>query len=439
MALTTIAVFALVPAWRTTSVDPTGALRGAARGYTDSRGQMRARAALVSTEIALAITLLAGAGLLIDSLRRLADVDTGIESLQEVLTAQFSIDTLALKPGMDLDTWAANAMQQLGPRLAAIENRLGEIPNVDSVALSFGLPASGIADWSSGFRVVGQPDLHESVQYRFVSRDYFRTFGIPVEAGRAFNALDGTRALLPTEMLVNRAFADRYLAGRDPLASEIRTFGDAPIPVIGVVGDVRQAGLDHAAHPEVYFPVSKALKGELSIALKVQGDAMRFAEPLRRAMHEVAPDAPVYEVRTMDSVVGATLALRRFNVTLMGIFAALALVLAATGLYGVVAYAVGARRREIGLRQALGANASAIGRLVLRTGMAMIVPGIIVGLLGALALGRVIAAQLYGVGAHDPLVLGAVVLFLSLAAFAACAIPTLRATRIAPMEVLRNE
>ncbi len=438
IALATMVTFALFPAWREASADPVRALQGASRSQTGSRQQMRARAVLVSAEIALAVTLLAGAGLLIDSLRQLNAVDSGLGSAQ-VLTAQFSVPTLTLEPGEKLDAWAANAMQQLSPRLDAIESRLQQMPGVDSVALSFGLPASGLADWSSTFRVAGQPDPHESVQYRFVSQDYFRTFSIPVPNGRAFDALDGTRALLPTEMLVNQAFADRYLAGRDPLASEIVTFGDAPIPVIGVVGNVHQAGLDHAVNPEVYFPISKALKGELSIALKVRGDAMKFAAPLRAAMHEVAPEAPVYEMRTMDDVVGATLSLRRFNMTLMSVFAALAVALAAIGLYGVIAYSVGQRRREIGLRQALGADGAAIRRLMLGSGLRMIVPGVAAGLLGALALGRVISAQLYGVGAADPRVLASVAMLLSLVALAACAIPTLRAVRIAPMEALRDE
>jgi predicted permease len=439
VALGTLLLFGLVPAWRAAGTDPVRAMQGASRSQTGSRRQMRTRAALVSAEVALAMTLLAGAGLLIDSLQRVHDVDSGIGSPQ-LLTAQFSVSTLVLQPGEELNAWAANATKQLSPRLDAIETRLGEMSGVESIALSFGLPASGIASWSSGFEVVGEPvDKRADVQYRFVSRDYFRTFGIPVKAGRAFTVTDGTRALLPTEMLVNQAFADKYLAGRNPLGREIKTFGDAPIPIVGVVGNVRQVGLDRDINPEVYFPISKALKGELSVAIKVRGDAMAYAEPLRRAMHEVAPDAPVYEVRTMDEIIGAPLALRRFNMTLMSVFAGIAVALAAIGLYGVITYSVAQRRREIGLRRALGARSSAIHRLILGAGLRMIVPGIGVGLLGALALGRLISAQLYGVGASDPFVLAGVTALLMLVALAACAVPTLRAARESPMEALRSE
>ena len=166
---------------------------------------------------------------------------------------------------------------------------------------------------------------------------------------------------------------------------------------------------------------------------------MNYAEPLRRAMREVAPDAPVYSLRTMDEVTGETLRLRRFNMTLMSVFAAIAVVLAAIGLYGVIAYAVGRRRREIGLRQAIGATTRDVQRLMLGSGLRMFVPGLVVGLVGALALGRVIASQLFGGGAADPSALASVALVLALVSIAACAVPILRAVRVLPMEALRDE
>ena len=438
IAFSTVLMFALIPAWRAAAVDPVRALQGASRSQTGSVKQMRARSLLVSIEIALAMTLLAGAGLLIGSLQKLGAVDSGVKT-GNVLTAQFSISTLTLQPGDDLMQWAGNATQALTPRLDAIERRLGELPGIESVAMSFGLPASGNADWSSSFQVVGEPKSKSGVQLRFVSKDYFQTYGIAVAAGRPFNALDGTRALLPTELIVNQAFADRYLAGTDPLSREIITFGDDPIRIIGVVANVRQAGLDHAINPELYLPVSKAIKGDMSIGLKVRGDPLAYTEAVRKAMREVAPDAPVYEVRSMDSVIGSTLGLRRFNMTLMTVFAGVAMLLAAIGLYGVIAFSVGLRRREIGLRQALGANRMAIHRLMFGLALRMIVPGIAIGVLGALALGRLISSQLYGISAGNPLLLVVVVAVLASIALAACAIPTLRAARIPPMEALRDE
>ncbi|WP_300621063.1 ADOP family duplicated permease [Dokdonella sp.] len=439
VALATLLLFGLLPAWRAAQSSPLQALQGASRSQTGTRAQMRARAALVSAEIALALTLLAGASLLIDSLRQLGKVDSGIGSPQ-VLTAAFSIALPAQQPGDVLDDWAARTIGRLAPRLDAIEQQLRRLPGVESVALANRLPASGDWGWNSAFTIPGRSvDDKAAAEWRFVSADYFRTFGIPVEAGRVFTATDGADSLYPTQVLINQAFADRYLAGDDPLSREITIFGDAPKRIVGVVANVRQAGLDRPPNTEVYFPVGKAAVGDLVLALKVQGNAMAYAEPLRRAMREVAPDVPLYSIRTMDEVTGSTMRLRQFNMFLMSTFALVALVLAAIGLYGVIAFAVGQRRREIGLRQAIGASGGDIHRLMLGAGLRMIVPGLVAGLLGALVLGRAIASQLYGVGAADPLVLAGVTTLLALAAVAACAIPTLRAARVAPMEALRNE
>ena len=439
VAMATLLLFGLLPAWRATQSDPLHALRGASRNQTGSRAQVRARSVLVSAEIALALTLLAGASLLIGSLHQLGKVESGVGSPQ-VLTASFSVSLPAQKPGDVPDEWAARVIGQLEPRLEAIEQRLRALPGVTSVALANRLPASGDWGWNSRFTIPGRTlDDKALAEYRFVSADYFRTFGIPVEAGRAFAASDGSRSLYPTEVLVNQAFADRYLAGTDPLSQTITIFGDQPKRIVGVVGNVRQAGLDQPPNTEVYFPVSKSAVGDLVLAIQVEGDASSYAEPLRRAMREIAPDVPLYSIRTMDEVTGATKRLREFNMILMSAFAAVALLLAAIGLYGVIAFSVGSRRREIGVRQALGADGGDIRRLVLGDGLRMIVPGLAFGLLGALALGRLIAAQLYGVGASDPAVLSGAATFLVATALAACAIPTLHATRVPPMEALRHE
>lgn len=439
VAVATLLLFGLLPAWRATQSDPLHALRGASRGQTGSRAQVRARSALVAAEIALALTLLTGASLLIGSLHQLGKVESGVGSPQ-VLTASFSVSLPAQQPGDVLDEWAARAIGHLTPRLDAIEQRLRALPGVTAVALANRLPASGDWGWNSRFTIPGRTlDDKALAEYRFVSADYFRTFGIPVEAGRAFNAADGGNSPYPTEVLVNQAFVDRYLAGADPLSQAITIFGDQPKRIVGVVGNVRQAGLDQPPNTEVYFPVNKSAVGDLVLAIRVEGDASSYTEPLRRAMREIAPDVPVYSIRTMNEVTGATKRLREFNMILMSAFAAVALLLAAIGLYGVIAFSVGSRRREIGVRQALGADGGDIRRLVLGDGLRMIVPGVALGLLGAFALGRLIASQLYGVGAADPVVLAGSALFLIAAALAACAIPTVQATRVPPMEALRNE
>jgi putative ABC transport system permease protein len=439
IALGTLLLFGLLPAWRAANVDPAQAMQGASRSQTGSHQQLRARGALVSAEIALAMTLLAGAWLLIDSLRQLSAVDSGIDS-PKVLTAQFSISLPVQQAGDQLDDWAKRAMAVASPVLDTMQARLRALPGVESVALSNKLPASGDWGWNSRFKVPGRNvDDKALAEFRFVSEDYFRTFGIPLKAGRVFTADDGAHSLFPTDVLVNQAFADRYLAGADPLSQTLVVFGDEPKRIVGVVGNVRQAGLDSPPNTEVYFPVGKAIVGDLTVAIKVRGDAPAYTEALRKALHEAVPDVPVRAIRTMEDVTGDTLRLRRFNMTLMTVFALVAIALAAIGLYGVIAFSVGQRRREIGVRQALGARRGDVHRLMFASALRMVVPGVAIGLLGALALGRVIAAQLYGVGAADPLMLASVVAVLTAVTLAACATPTLRATRIPPMEALRDE
>lgn len=439
VALATLLLFGAWPGWRAAGVDPAQALQGASRSQTGSRRQMRARAVLVSAEIAVALTLLAGAGLLIDSLRRLGDVDPGVASAQ-VVTARVSLPMPVRAPGETFETTAANGKAALDPMLAAIEARLRAMPGVRSLAFTDELPVSGDTGWSGSFEVVGHPIEEATLAvFRFVGPDYFSTFGIDIDAGRAFDSRDGSQALFPTEVLVNRTFVDTYLGGADALGRQVTVYDGSQKTIVGVVEDVRQQGLDQDTIAEVYFPVRSAPMGELALAVAVDGDAMAFAPMLREALRQAVPDAPVFSIRTMDEVMGQTTAMRRFNMTLMSVFAGVALLLSAIGLYGVIAYSVGQRRREIGLRQAIGARAVDVHRLMLGAGLRMIVPGLVVGVVGALLLGRAIASQLYGVSAADPVVLGLVAGVLALVALAACAVPTLRAAKASPMDALRGD
>ena len=439
IALSTLLLFGVLPGWRAAGADPAHALRGAARSQTGNRGQMRARAVLVSAEIAVALTLLAGAGLLIDSMRRLGEVDSGISSAQ-ILTARFSLPTPVQQPGEAIEAWYARNKAVIDAQVAAIDTRVRALPGVTGVAVSDTLPASGETGWSGSFQIPGRSFEEDTLAiYRFVSPDYFRTFDIGLSAGRIFDAADGGRALFPTEALVNRAFVDEYLGGGDALGLQVTTYDGSPKTIVGVVENVRQLGVERDVIAEVYFPTRNAPMGELTVAVAVQGDAFALANPLREAMREAAPNAPVFSIRTMDEVMRATTQMRRFNMTLMSVFAGVAVLLAAIGLYGVIAYSVGQRRREIGLRQAIGADSGDIHRLMLRSGLGMIVPGVLAGVAGALVLGRLIATQLYGVGAADPLVLGTVACLLTGVALVACAIPTLRAARVPPMEALRSD
>lgn len=439
VALATLLLFGLAPALRASRADPVEAMRGASRGQTGSRAQARARGVLVAAEIALAMTLLVGAGLLIDSLRRLGHVDPGVAEPETLLAAGLSLPTPAMQPGEEFAPWVERVRAELAPRIEALETRVAALPGVRSVAFSDVLPGGGATGWNGGVSVAGHvlPE-HALVQFRFVGPEFFRTAGIPLLQGRAFTSGDGPGIFADTA-LVNRAFVDRYLGGGDALGAQVSTFDGSAKTVVGVVENVRQGGPEREPDAEIYFPMRTAPTGDMALLVRVDGDALALAESLRRAVREVAPDAPVHAIRTMDSVLRETTALRRFNMGLMGVFAGVALALAAVGLYGVIAYAASQRQREIGVRKAVGARGTDIHAMMLRAALRMVLPGIVAGTLGALALGRFIASQLYGVGASDPRVLGLAALALTAVALVACLIPTLRAARVPPMAALRDE
>ncbi len=440
VAALTLVLFGLAPAWRAGRADPALALRSGARGQVGSHAQARARGVLVAIEIALAMTLLAGAGLLIDSLRQLSQVDSGLRDSEHVLAAKFSLPVPAMQAGEDFAAWYARVKIALEPKLDAVLARLQTLPGVTSAAITNALPASGDGGWNGGFKIAGR-EVPEDAQaeFRFGSPDMFRTFGIAMKAGRSFDAADGTRSLMPTEVIVNQTFVDRYLGGGDALGKQVTIYDDTPKTIIGVIGDVRQFGLDQNADAEAWFPARNVPVGDLALALKTDGDALALIPTLRRAMQESFPDVPLYSLRTMDEVTSETTRLRRFNMTLMSAFAGTALALAGIGLYGVIAWIATQRRREIGVRQSFGATRAHIHAMMLKSGLAMIVPGVIAGLAGAFALGHLLASQLYGVGSTDPGVLTGVVLLLTLVALTACLIPSWRALRVPPMEALRNE
>jgi predicted permease len=439
LAVSTLLLFGLWPARRAASVDPVRAMQGASRSQTGSQAQVRARSLLVSTEIAVAMALLVGAGLMIDSMRRLGEVDSGIADPGSILSARFSLPAPAMQPGEEFPAWFARGKAAVAPRLDHLDARLRALPGVQSIAFSEALPASGQSNLNGDFSIAGR-ELPEQrlVEFRFVNPDYFDTFGIPLLAGRTFERDDGEQALFPSQALVNQAFVDTYLGGGEAIGVQVSTFDGSDKTIVGVVGDVRQRGLDQPAAAEIYFPIRTVPIGELAVALKTSGDALALADTVRRAINEVAADVPVFAVRTMDAVTAETASLRRFNMSLMTVFAAVAVLLAAIGLYGVIAWSVGQRRSEIGVRQSLGATALDVHRLVLGNGLRMIVPGLVAGALGALALGRLVAAQLYGVGAADPVVLAGAAIVLLAVALAACVVPTLRAARVPPMDALRS-
>lgn len=440
LMLLALLLFGLIPAWRASGADPATVLGSGARGQIAERGQTRARRVLIVFELALSLTLLSGAGLLVDSLYRVASVDSGLRGVDQVLSAGFSLPAPTPQGNEDFLTAAPRIKAALAPRLDAVRARLLEIPGVTAAAISNFLPASGDGGFNGGFSIPGHevPDT-ALAEFRFVSPGALATFGIPLKAGREFDQRDGQQGTFASEIVVNQAFVDRYLGGGDALGQQVAVYDGSAKTIVGVVGNVHQFGQDQPVSAEVWFPVRTVPLGDLRLAVRVRGDPLALAPTLRRVLQDAFPDMPVYEVRTLDEVTGSTLRMRRFNVTLLGAFAAAALVLTWVGLYGVIAWLVAARRRELAVRRSFGATRGHILRLLLGNAASMVVPGIVLGAGGALVLGRVIASQLYDSGGSQPAILAAVASLLATLATLACLLPARRALRADPMTVLRND
>lgn len=440
VAMSTLLLFGLLPAWWASRTDPALALRGGARGQTQTRGQTRARRVLVMVEIALAVCLLSGAGQLIDTLRQLNQVDNGLRDPEHVLSARFDVALPAMMPGMDDEVWTRRVNAVLAPQIDELLARLATLPGVESAAISDVLPASGEGGWNGGLQIEGHPLADDAlVDFHFVSPDYFRTFGIALKAGRMLDANDGKGTLVPGVGVVNQAFVDRYLGGGDALGAQVHAYDDSAKTIVGVVGNVRQLGPDEPERPEIYFPIRNAPIGNLALAIRSDGDVSALQPALRRLMRESFPDIPLYAIAPMDEVTGTPVQMRRVSMSLNSAFATTALILASIGLYGIIAWMAAQRRREIGIRQSFGATRAHIHRLMLRSGLGMILPGVTAGLLGALALSRLLVSHAGALDAPGPRVLLLVAFGFGAIALAACLVPTARALRVSPSEALRDD
>jgi len=379
--------------------------------------------------------LLVGAGLLVRSFVRLRSVDPGFRP-ENVLTMKVTLPQTRYRE----DSAVRSTCD-------AILQRLEAIPGVRSAALVSNLPMSG-DNWSASFRAEGyqppsgEPGPHGDVH--LVSRDYFAAMGIAVLRGRPFEARDDAAGAPPTA-IVDKVLADRYWPGQDPIGRRIATTfegsDDRPLwrEIVGVVGHVRKYGLDGRVKEQYYLPASQRPANTQFIVLRAAGDRPEgLAASAAAAVRAVDPDLPVFEVKTMEDVVGGTLTIRRFSLLLLGLFAALALCLAAVGLYAMMTYAVGQRTREIGVRMALGADARAIVRMILRRGMTLAGIGLLLGALAAVVVSRFIASLLFGVEPTDPLTFVAIAALLACTAAIASLLPALRAARVSPAEALRH-
>ncbi len=450
----------MVTAMRATAVDPQGALAEGGRGFAGSLASRRLARLLIGSQVAVTLVLLAGAGLLGRSLLRVLSVDPGFRTTN-VVTMELEVPASQLETLNTImeaikDTKPASFMSSLFSRLRAIPG-MAEVGGVSSLPLGQG------GDCPDGkFLLLNQPpqlnvDKPEDqarldrlwntapgrgADYCVASAGYFKALGIPLVRGRLFNEHDDADA--PHAALVSESMARATWPNQNPLGRTIE-FGNMDgdmrlLTVIGVVGDVHQRSLEKSAEPTVYVNYRQRLHGgrDFTVVMRATTPPSVLLDDARRILRQLAPDvAPRFQ--TFPDVFSASVDTRRFNLTLIGVFATAALLLAAVGIYGVIAYSVSQRTHEIGIRMALGANKTDVLRMIAGQGLKMTMAGVVLGTAGALALTRFLASQLYGVTPNDPLTLIAVALLLASVALLASYLPARRATRVDPMAALRHE
>jgi predicted permease len=435
-------LFGLAPALHAARPDLSGALGDGGRGGTARRARHRVRRALVAAQVALALVLLTGAGLLVQSFLRLRQVDPGFQP-ERLLTARIELSQLR---------YATNESARAFYR--GLLERLRALPGVRQAAVARALPMTGrleIGDWS--FILEGQasspplPTDWHPADWQVVSPDYFRTMGIPVLGGRALE--DGDRLDAPGAIVVNRTLARQVWPGRNAVGQRVLLGGGGVDSVwrivVGVVGDVRHRGLAAPPRPEMFLPYAQFPAGTGSAARALYLVVRTAAEPtslvpsVRAALASLDPNVPLATVQTMEDAMGSWAAERRLLMLLVTSFAALAVVLGAVGIYGVMAHLVAQREREIGVRVALGAVPQEIVRLITVQGMTMVGLGILAGAIASLAATRLLRSLLFEVRPSDPVTLLSTAVALVGVAAIAMVVPALRATRVDPIDALRAD
>jgi len=383
----------------------------------------------------LALVLLAGSGLVIRSFIRLVGVDPGFDT-HHLLTFQVGLP----RSKYPKDQAQAAFFQNL---LA----KISQLPGVRSASMENYPPLTGLGA-ATGVRIVGRPDAgHADLPVsgvRVVGPDYFRTMGIPILAGRSFSAaeLNEVRHVV----VVNQAFVDKYLSNENPLGKKISIYMHAdkvdeadPSEIIGVSGVVRQMGPGEEAKPNVYWPMPELVYSRMTVLIRTSNDPLALVPAARRELRKIDPELPMASIASMDQLLSDSLSRSRFVMFVLGVFAGIALLLTAVGIYGVIAYSVAQRTHEIGVRMALGAQRSNVLGLVLAQGTRLTLSGITIGIVAALGLTRLMGSLLYGVSTTDPLTFAAVILILAAVSFLANYVPARHATRVSPVVALRYE
>jgi putative ABC transport system permease protein len=423
-------IFGLAPALSASKLDLNEALKEGGRSATEGRARNRLRSLLIVSEVALSLVLLVGAGLLIKSFIRLRNIDPGFDA-RGVLTTSLSMPSIKYKEDEQITRFVEQTLAGIA-----------RIQNVEAVGAGMPLPFSGNA-MNISFTVDGQPELAAGEQpisgARIITPDYLRAMGIPVIRGRAFTAQD--KADAPKVILINETLARKHFPGEDAIGRRLNLgLNDINGEIVGIVGDVRSSSLSKEAGPEFYVPFEQVPFSDVSLVVRTRlDDPAQVASALRAAVQEVDKDQPLYEVRTMNSLIANSVARQRFSMTLLALFAAFALLLACVGIFSVMSYFITQRTHEIGIRMALGAQTRDVHRMILGRGMTLTLVGIGIGLAASFALTRVMRGLLFGVTATDPLTFTGVSLLLACVALLACYIPARRAARVDPMVALRYE
>ena len=424
-------VFGIAPALHASRPDPGNMLKDGARGVSHS-GRNRMRSALIVSEVALSLMLLVGAGLLIHSFWRLLHTDAGFDP-KGVLALDIPLSRSKYK-----------TPEQRSAAFEQLIARMKTLPGVRDVSVVNNVPLTDL-DVEQSFQIDGRPPYKPGEEpvadYTVASKDYFRAMNIAVRRGRVFADSDTEDS--QGVMVVSDAFVKSYFPNEDPIGKHIVFDGDDErrlIEIVGVVADVRRNGLDADVQPELYLSHLQYPERRMNVVIRTDTpDAAQLTAAVRAEIKAFDPDQIIWRTQTLEQLVGTSVAPRRFNMLVLGIFAGVALVLAAVGLYGVMSYSVSWRTHEIGVRMALGAKRADVLRLVVRQGMTMTLIGVAIGLAGAIALSRLMTSMLYGVSTTDPLTFTGVSVVLLAVALLACLLPARRATRVDPIVALRSE
>jgi putative ABC transport system permease protein len=420
-------LFGLAPALRTMNLNLIESLKEGGRSSGDGGQRNRTRSLLVVLESAFAVVLLIGAGLLVRSLIRLQNVTPGFDP-QNVLTMR-----------VDLPRGKYSTPEKTGSFFTEMERRIGSLPGVEDVGLISELPLSGQRN-DIPYAVEGRPPVSSDQlfddDFRRVNQHYFSAMRIPLLRGRNFTEQEvrqSAKVVIISDLLARKVFPNEEPIGK----RLILVIAKQPFEIIGIVGDIRDRALEVNPLPAMYLPSNQT--GWMNVVVRTQGDPASLTGAIRKEVRAIDPDQPIAAMRTMNEWMGTAVAGPRYRTALLALFAFVALVLASTGIYGVMSYSVSQRTHEIGVRMALGARQLDVMKLVVRQGMTLVIVGVGLGLLGAIALTRVMSTLLFGVTAKDPLTFVVVAALLTLVAFVACYLPARRATKVDPLVALRYE